>query len=157
VRGATPFGRRPVAHPQFPATRSGLAGREPGSGVPEPADDISGVPAAACVRPASNAMGSTHDPELTLEGAGGARPVQAREEQFRTLTENIPGVATYLDRVIDDDPAHSIPVYISPQIEPMFGYPLSECLDETELWLRILHPDDRDRLIAADERARRDK
>jgi diguanylate cyclase (GGDEF)-like protein/PAS domain S-box-containing protein len=102
-------------------------------------------------------MGSTYDPELTPDGPGGAQPVQTREEQFRTLTENIPGVATYLDRVIDDDPAHSIPLYISPQVEPMFGYPLSEWLDETELWLRILHPDDRDRLIAADERARRDQ
>ncbi len=101
-------------------------------------------------------MGTTDDPKVTLEGAAGAQPVRAREEQFRTLTENIPGVATYLDRVIVDDPGHSIPVYISPQVEQMFGYPLSEWLDETELWLRILHPDDRDRLIAADERARRE-
>jgi two-component system CheB/CheR fusion protein len=78
------------------------------------------------------------------------------EEQFRTLVENIPGVATYLDRVIEDDPGHSIPLYISPQVEPMFGYPLADWLDESELWLRILHPDDRERLAAADEEARRE-
>jgi len=78
------------------------------------------------------------------------------EEPFRTLVENIPGVATYLDRVIVEDPGHSIPLYISPQIEQILGYPLSEWLDESEIWLRILHPEDRDRLIAADEQARRE-
>jgi diguanylate cyclase (GGDEF)-like protein/PAS domain S-box-containing protein len=78
------------------------------------------------------------------------------EERFRTLVENIPGVTTYLDRVIVDDPGHSIPLYISPQIERMLGYPLSAWLDESELWLQILHPDDRDRLVAADEEARRE-
>ncbi len=78
------------------------------------------------------------------------------EEPFRTLVENIPGVATYLDRVIVDDPGHSIPLYISPQIEQILGYPLSEWLDESEIWLRILHPEDRDRLIVADADARRE-
>jgi len=82
--------------------------------------------------------------------------VPQREEQFRTLVENIPGVATYLDRMIEDDPGHSIPLYISPQVEAILGYPLAGWLDESELWLRILHPDDRDRLIAADEEARRE-
>jgi len=76
------------------------------------------------------------------------------EERFPTLVEHIPGVATYLDRVLDD-PAHSEPLYISPQIEDMFGYPVAEWLGEGELWLQILHPDDRDRMIAADAEARR--
>ena len=61
-------------------------------------------------------------------------PVAAdAEEPFRTLVENIPGVATYLDRVIVEDPGHSIPLYISPQIEQILGYPLSEWLDESEI------------------------
>ena len=64
-------------------------------------------------------------------------------------------MATYLDRVIEDDPGHSIPLYISPQVETILGYPLIDWLDESELWLRILHPEDRDRLIAADRDARR--
>lgn len=78
------------------------------------------------------------------------------EQPFRTLVESIPGVVTYLDRVIVDDPEHSIPLYISPQIEGMLGYPLSAWLDEGELWLQILHPEDRDRLVAADAEARRE-
>ncbi len=68
-------------------------------------------------------------------------PIAAEaEEPFRTLVENIPGVATYLDRVIVEDPGHSIPLYISPQIEQILGYPLSEWLDESEIWLRTCTP-----------------
>ncbi len=99
-----------------------------------------------------------HDgaPLEDIEDVEDFQRAEAREEQFRTLAENIPGVATFLDRIVDD-PGHSIPVYISPQIEKMLGYPLSEWLDESELWLRILHPEDRDRLVAADENARKHK
>ncbi|HET7869420.1 MAG TPA: diguanylate cyclase [Actinomycetota bacterium] len=94
-----------------------------------------------------------HQTEMSsseTEGSVGPR----LEERFRTLVEHIPGVATYLDRVLDD-PAHSEPLYISPQIEDMFGYPVADWLGEGELWLQILHPDDRDRMIAADAEARR--
>jgi diguanylate cyclase (GGDEF)-like protein/PAS domain S-box-containing protein len=83
------------------------------------------------------------------------RALLEREEQFRTLVEHIPGVATYLDRVIVDDPEHSIPLYISPQVEEMFGYPLDDWLGEGELWVQILHADDRDRMMASDLEARR--
>jgi PAS domain-containing protein len=107
-------------------------------------------------------QGRSGDPKMTVddhetemrasetEGSVGPR----LEERFRTLVEHIPGVATYLDRVLDD-PAHSEPLYISPQIEDMFGYPVAEWLGEGELWLQILHPDDRDRMVAADAEARR--
>jgi diguanylate cyclase (GGDEF)-like protein/PAS domain S-box-containing protein len=115
------------------------------------------VPAAARVRPAPTPMQTTDEPDGSpTEDGEDADRAEAREEQFRTLAENIPGVATFLDR-IQDDPGHSIPLYISPQVEPMLGYPLHEWLDESELWLRILHPEDRDRLVAADENARKHK
>jgi len=71
------------------------------------------------------------------------------------LVERIPMVAVYLDLVIVDDPGHSIPLYISPQIEDLLGYPLSEWLGEGELWLQILHPDDAERMRREDETARR--
>jgi diguanylate cyclase (GGDEF)-like protein/PAS domain S-box-containing protein len=77
------------------------------------------------------------------------------EERFRTLVEHIPGVATYLDVVIPDDPGHSVPVYISPQIEDILGYPHGAWLTDEELWLQVLHPEDAERMIAADEDARR--
>ena len=47
------------------------------------------------------------------------------------------------------------PVYISPQIEDLLGYPRAAWLNEDELWLDVLHPDDRERMVAADTEARR--
>ena len=72
--------------------------------------------------PGADAMQTTDEHEGSSVGkAEDAQPVEEREEQFRTLAENIPGVATYLDRLIVDDPGHSIPLYISPQVEQMLG------------------------------------
>src|SRR5207249_76650 len=47
------------------------------------------------------------------------------------------------------------PVYISPQIEDILGYPHGAWLTDEELWLQVLHPGDAERMIAADENARR--
>ena len=38
--------------------------------------------------------------------------------------------------------------YISPQIEPLLGYPVNKWLEETGLWRRVLDPRDRDRVLA---------
>jgi diguanylate cyclase (GGDEF)-like protein/PAS domain S-box-containing protein len=74
--------------------------------------------------------------------------------QFKTLVENIPGIVAYMDLVQPDDPGHSIPLYISPQIEDMLGYPRDAWLTDDELWLDVLHPDDVERMTKADEQAR---
>jgi diguanylate cyclase (GGDEF)-like protein/PAS domain S-box-containing protein len=68
------------------------------------------------------------------------------EEKYRTLVEQIPAV-TYIDPV--DDPETSL--YTSPQIERMLGYTPEEWR-ENKLWPKCLHPDDRERVLAADER-----
>ncbi len=74
--------------------------------------------------------------------------------QFERLVENIPGVVAYMDIVQPDNPGTSIPVYISPQVEDLLGYPLEAWLTEDELWLKVLHPEDADRQIRADVHAR---
>jgi diguanylate cyclase (GGDEF)-like protein/PAS domain S-box-containing protein len=76
------------------------------------------------------------------------------ERRFRTLVESIPGVVAYMDLVHPDDPAHSTPVYISPQIEAMLGYPRDAWMNEDELWLTVIHPDDAERMTLADSAAR---
>jgi diguanylate cyclase (GGDEF)-like protein/PAS domain S-box-containing protein len=43
-------------------------------------------------------------------------------------------------------------VYISPQYESLLGYSTEEVLSDPEHWMRILHPDDRERVLAEDER-----
>jgi diguanylate cyclase (GGDEF)-like protein/PAS domain S-box-containing protein len=70
----------------------------------------------------------------------------AAERRFRTLVDQIPAV-TYIDPV--EDPETSL--YTSPQIEKMLGYTPEEWR-EGKLWPKCLHPDDRERILAADER-----
>src|SRR6266568_6370761 len=71
-------------------------------------DDSGGVPAAAWVRPAPTPMQTTDEHDGSpAEKAADANPAEEREEQFRTLAESIPGVATFLDRIVED-PGHSI-------------------------------------------------
>ena len=68
------------------------------------------------------------------------------EERYRTLVEQIPAV-TYIDRADGSDR----PLYTSPQIEGMLGYTSEEWL-EGRLWPQRLHAEDRERVLAADER-----
>ena len=68
------------------------------------------------------------------------------EQRYRTLVEQIPAV-TYIDPV--DDPDTSL--YTSPQIEQMLGYTPEEWRVR-KLWPERLHPGDRERILAADER-----
>jgi diguanylate cyclase (GGDEF)-like protein/PAS domain S-box-containing protein len=75
-------------------------------------------------------------------------------DRFQSLLENIPGIVVYLDLVQPDDASESLPLYISPQVEDLLGYEHAAWLTEDELWLDVLHPDDRDRCVAADAEAR---
>ena len=72
--------------------------------------------------------------------------IRSAEQHYRTLVEQIPAV-TYIDPV--DDPDTSL--YTSPQIEQMLGYTPQEWQNE-KLWPKCLHPDDRERVLAADKR-----
>ncbi len=81
------------------------------------------------------------------------RPGSEIERRFQNLVENIPGLVVYLD-VVGADPGHSSPIYIGPQIEQLLGYPREAWLTEDELWLEVLHPDDRERCVANDTQAR---
>jgi PAS domain S-box-containing protein len=64
------------------------------------------------------------------------------EERYRTLVEQLP-VAIYTDAV--DDIATAL--YISPQYEQLTGYTPEQRLLDPELWVRMLHPDDRERVL----------
>jgi diguanylate cyclase (GGDEF)-like protein/PAS domain S-box-containing protein len=68
------------------------------------------------------------------------------EQRYRTLVDQIPAV-TYIDPV--DDPETSL--YTSPQIERMLGYTPEEWIKGKQ-WPKCLHPEDRERILAADER-----
>jgi diguanylate cyclase (GGDEF)-like protein/PAS domain S-box-containing protein len=67
---------------------------------------------------------------------------EAAEERYRVLVEQIP-VVTYVDAV---DRA-SATLYISPQVDQMLGYGPREWILDPHLWLKLLHPGDRERVL----------
>lgn len=75
------------------------------------------------------------------------------DAKYKALVENIPGV-TYIDSIAEgggriyDSPT----IYISSQVETVLGYTPQEWMTDNGLWERILHPDDRDRVVSEDER-----
>jgi two-component system phosphate regulon sensor histidine kinase PhoR len=70
------------------------------------------------------------------------------EAKFRALAENVPSV-TWLTR---DGDRRSL-LYISPQVEALLGYTVAEWAGEPELFSTLLHPDDRERVLAELESA----
>ncbi len=67
-----------------------------------------------------------------------------RDRDWRALIEQLP-IAVYIDRLDE----WSTNVYTSPQIEAMLGYTAEEWAGDNHLLLKILHPDDRERVLAA--------
>lgn len=88
--------------------------------------------------------------EVRRERERAEKALDLSEDRFRRLVEQIPAV-TYVQEPIDSDTPKAI-TYMSPQYEAMLGYPAeTEILDE-EHWLRMLHPDDRERVLAEELR-----
>ena len=65
------------------------------------------------------------------------------EQRFRTMVEQLP-MAVYIDQ--PDDTFTN--VYISPQIEEILGYPVDQWVGNPEMFPAVLHPKDRDRVLA---------
>jgi diguanylate cyclase (GGDEF)-like protein/PAS domain S-box-containing protein len=71
------------------------------------------------------------------------------EERYRTLVETIPAL-TYIQEIKDGT---SATIYVSPQVEDIVGYTPEECTATPDLWKKVLHPEDRDRVLAEDWRS----
>jgi PAS domain S-box-containing protein len=93
-----------------------------------------------------------------IEGraAAGARYVELREAEvaYRALVEQIPAI-TYTQTPDPDSPTGFRDVYISPQTTSILGYTPYEWQIDPELWIRLTHPEDRDRVVANDRGAAR--
>jgi diguanylate cyclase (GGDEF)-like protein/PAS domain S-box-containing protein len=73
--------------------------------------------------------------------------LRATEEKYRTLVEQIPAI-TYMAKTS----RYSESIYVSPQVMDVVGYTPEECTSDPDLWAKILHPDDKERVLAEDVR-----
>lgn len=69
------------------------------------------------------------------------------EAALRPYSDQVPAITYYdaLDGV-------STTLYISPQTQALIGYTQQEWLDDPDLWEKLLHPDDRERVLAENAR-----
>jgi PAS domain S-box-containing protein len=72
------------------------------------------------------------------------------ETRFRTLVEQIPAV-TYIEELDVGEPEWNM-VYVSPQVQELLGYSPEEYMSDRKIWEQLLHPDDRERVLAKDAR-----
>ncbi len=70
------------------------------------------------------------------------------ETRYRMLVEQLP-TAVYVD-LVDET---STTIYASPQTEVLTGYAAEEWLSDRELWCKLLHPEDRERVLEEHRRS----
>ncbi|MGA9162792.1 MAG: PAS domain-containing protein [Actinomycetota bacterium] len=66
------------------------------------------------------------------------------EARYRALVENLPAV---IYQVAPDDDRRTM--YVSPHVETALGYSRDEWLGQPDIWMELLHPDDREPILAA--------
>jgi PAS domain S-box-containing protein len=72
------------------------------------------------------------------------------EASHQALLERLPGVVYTLG----PEPPNEV-LSISPQIEVLLGEPAADWIGESDIWKRLVHPDDADRVAAECERTKR--
>lgn len=70
--------------------------------------------------------------------------LRASERRYRVLVEQVPAVMYEMG---PDDERRTL--FVSPHVEEILGYPREEWLDQPDIWVELLHPDDRERELAA--------
>jgi PAS domain S-box-containing protein len=106
------------------------------------------VTAAARARAGARTRKRESRAKAVRESTRGALEEELRETvaKFRTLVEQVPAIV-YIDPLDPPEPVESL--YVSPQVERLLGVPQEQTLSDREWWRRLLHPDDRDRVVAA--------
>ena len=78
--------------------------------------------------------------------------IRGADERYRTLVERLP-LIIYVD-LLD---RRSTNLYTSPQSQQILGYTPEDWLADPDLFVRILHPDDRERVLAEMEEIRAER
>ena len=72
------------------------------------------------------------------------------EAKYRSLVEQLPALI-YVE-AMDEGESETDFLYISPQHEALLGYPAEEWTSDKRFWEKLIHPDDRERILAEDAR-----
>jgi diguanylate cyclase (GGDEF)-like protein/PAS domain S-box-containing protein len=67
---------------------------------------------------------------------------RALEAHYQQLVEQLP-LVVYVDELTDN----AANIYTSPQVESLLGYSMEEWISDPDLFVDILHPDDRERVL----------
>lgn len=89
-------------------------------------------------------QGLMHD---ITESKRAEEALRVSEARYRLLVENIPAVV-YM--VAPDDDRRTL--YVNPQVERTLGYTRQEWLQQPDIWMELLHPDDREPTLDAHDR-----
>jgi two-component system, cell cycle sensor histidine kinase and response regulator CckA len=87
-------------------------------------------------------------PEAQQELLRSREALAAAEQRYRSLVEHLP-LVTYVDSLNE----LGSNLYTSPQIEPLLGYPVEQWTSDSGLFVRCLHPEDRERVLAEHARS----
>jgi diguanylate cyclase (GGDEF)-like protein/PAS domain S-box-containing protein len=83
-------------------------------------------------------IASIRDARELIAGREAAAALEEAEARYRDMVEHIPAV------VYADD--GGVTSYVNPQIERILGVSPEEYREDPDLWLRLVHPDDRQRV-----------
>jgi PAS domain S-box-containing protein len=76
-----------------------------------------------------------------------AQDVKDSNARYRALVERIPAVVYEMD---PDDERRTL--YVSPHVESVLGYTREEWLDQPDIWIELLHADDREVVLDRHDR-----
>ena len=68
----------------------------------------------------------------------------AADRRYRVLVEQVPAIVYEMD---PDDERRTL--FVGPQVEELLGYSRQEWLDQPDIWMELLHPEDRETELAA--------
>ena len=77
-----------------------------------------------------------------------ARDLPVFDPGFHHVLGSMPGVA-----YVEAGGLNGITLYMSPRVEGLTGHPPERFLDSRDFWFTLVHPDDRERVEAAEEAA----
>lgn len=84
-----------------------------------------------------------HEHRQCVTSNENAVPWMMGESGFKAALERVPGVVYALDPI----PFPPRLLYVSPKVEVLLGYAREHWLREPGLWLQVIHPEDRERVL----------